>query len=174
MSSQVADIAGADVFGAAPYANIINVKTHGMYGANAGGVSRGKPKSLYKSKSLQLYSKHSRTCTPTFRRIQRSYRGAGLNMCKDRLSPLQRIEIHADQILCKCQIEEKVASVVPPWWTPPQINIADTAEKARKHHDRVQRESGQEPGHLVLYSDGSDIKGRVGASSWCPKLRRQM
>jgi hypothetical protein len=54
MSLQVAGIAGADVFGAAPYANIINVKTHGMYGANAGGVSRGKSKSLHKSWSLQF------------------------------------------------------------------------------------------------------------------------
>jgi ribonuclease HI len=25
-----------------------------------------------------------------------------------------------------------------------------------------------------MYSDGSHIKGRVGASSWCPKLNRQM
>jgi len=25
-----------------------------------------------------------------------------------------------------------------------------------------------------MYSDGSDIKGRVGALSWCPKLKRQM
>ena len=61
MSSQVAGIAGADVFGAAPYANIINVKTHGIYGANAGGVSRGKSKSLHKSKSLQLFFKRLRT-----------------------------------------------------------------------------------------------------------------
>lgn len=28
--------------------------------------------------------------------------------------------------------------------------------------------------HLLLYLDGSDIKGRVGASSWCPKLKRQI
>jgi hypothetical protein len=25
-----------------------------------------------------------------------------------------------------------------------------------------------------MYSDGSDIKGRVRASSWCPKLNRQI
>jgi hypothetical protein len=50
--------------------------------------------------------------TPTFRRIQQ-YRGAGYAMCKDRLSPLQRIELQASQILGPTdQIEEKVASVV--------------------------------------------------------------
>ncbi|KIM93132.1 hypothetical protein OIDMADRAFT_61917 [Oidiodendron maius Zn] len=38
--THVAGIAGADLFGAAPYANIVNVKTHGIYGANAGGVVR--------------------------------------------------------------------------------------------------------------------------------------
>lgn len=41
MSIQVAGIAGADVFGAAPYANIINVKMHGKNGANAAAVARG-------------------------------------------------------------------------------------------------------------------------------------
>jgi ribonuclease HI len=112
--------------------------------------------------------------TPTFRRIQQ-YRGAGYAMCKDRLSPLQRIELQANQILGPTdQIEEKIASVAPPWWTPPQISIAGTASEATKHHDRIQQQSKNDPKHLLMYSDGSDIKGRVGASSWCPKLNRQM
>jgi len=75
--------------------------------------------------------------TPTFRRIKQ-YRGAGYDMCKDRLSPLQRTELQADQILGPIdQIEEKVASVAPPWWTPPQISIAGTAREATKDHDRI-------------------------------------
>ena len=36
--------------------------------------------------------------TLIFRRIKQ-YRGAGYDMCKDRLSPLQRTELQADQIL---------------------------------------------------------------------------
>lgn len=52
--------------------------------------------------------------TPTFRLIQQ-FRGVGYVACKDRLSPLQRIELLAKQILGPTeQIEEKVASVVPP------------------------------------------------------------
>jgi exonuclease III/ribonuclease HI len=115
--------------------------------------------------------------TPTFRRIQQSYRGRGLEMCKDRISPLQRLEIQAEHILGLAavnQIEERVASVVPPWWTPPQTHIAATAQEGTREHDRIQRECKENPRHLILYSDGSDIGGRVGASSWCPKLRRQM
>jgi ribonuclease HI len=112
--------------------------------------------------------------TPTFQRIQQ-YRDIGYDMCKDRLSPLQRLELQANQILGPTdQIEEKVASVAPPWWTPPQISIADTASEATKHHNRIHQQSKNNPKHLLMYSDGSDIKGRVGASSWCPKLKRQI
>jgi hypothetical protein len=57
--------------------------------------------------------------TPTFRLIQQ-FRGVGYVTCKDRLSPLQRIELQAEQILGSTELEEKVASVAPPWWIPPR------------------------------------------------------
>ncbi|KIM93074.1 hypothetical protein OIDMADRAFT_36089 [Oidiodendron maius Zn] len=47
----VAGIAGADLFEAAPYANIVNMKIHGIYSANAGGVVR-----VYSIKKAQFYS----------------------------------------------------------------------------------------------------------------------
>jgi hypothetical protein len=79
--------------------------------------------------------------TLTSRRIQQ-YKGAGYEMCKDRLSPLQRIELQADQILSSTsQMEEKVASVAPPWWTPPHISIAAIASEAAKYHDKIQQQS---------------------------------
>jgi ribonuclease HI len=111
--------------------------------------------------------------TPTFRLIQQ-FRGVGYVTCKDRLSPLQRIELHAEQILGSTeQLEEKVASVAPPWWIPPRTSIAGTAKEATKYHNKIHHESKNNMKHLIFYSDGSDIKGRVGASSWCPKLKRQ-
>ena len=92
-------------------------------------------------------------------------------MCKDRLSPLQRIELQAEQILGPTeQIEETVASVEPPWWMPPRTTIATTAKGATVYH-RVHQESMGDIEHLLFYSDGSDNKGRVSASSWCPKLK---
>lgn len=106
--------------------------------------------------------------TPTFRQIQQ-FSGEGYAMCQDRLSPLQRIKLQADQILGSAeQIEEKVASVTPPWGIPPQTSIAGTAKEARKYHDRIHHESKNNMKHLLLYSDG-----RVGALSWCPKLKLQ-
>ena len=64
--------------------------------------------------------------------------------------------------------------MAPLWWTPPRISIASTASEATKYHDRIYQQSKKDQKHLLMYSDGSDIKGRVGASSWCPKLNRQM
>ena len=55
------------------------------------------------------------------------------------------------------QIEEKIASVAPPWWTPPQISIAGTASEATKHHDRIQQQSKNDPKHLLMYSDACAI-----------------
>jgi hypothetical protein len=70
--------------------------------------------------------------TPTFRQIQQ-YRGAGYDICKDRLSTLQRIELQANQILGSTnQIEERVVLVAPPWWTLLKITIATTASEATK------------------------------------------
>jgi hypothetical protein len=88
--------------------------------------------------------------------------------------PAPEIELQANQILGPTnQIEEKVASVAPPWWTPPQISIAGTASETTKYHDRIHQQSKNDPKHLLMYSDGSNIKGGVRASSWCPKLKRR-
>ena len=52
ISKQVAGLAGADYFGAAPYANLINVKTHGERGATAKCVARGMLRPFYISRSF--------------------------------------------------------------------------------------------------------------------------
>ena len=49
-----------------------------------------------------------------------------------------------------------------------------TAKEATKYHNRIHHESKNDMKHFLLYSDGSDIKGRVGASLWCPKLKCQI
>jgi ribonuclease HI len=49
--------------------------------------------------------------------------------------------------------------VAPPWWVPPQTNLAETSELAIKQHD------AQETDALRIYTDDSGINGHVGAAA---------
>ena len=81
-----------------------------------------------------------------------------------RISALHRLEIIACQILGHstfARIEAKISAITPPWWKTPNFRIAPDAETAVKEHDEIQKQ--ESPTHLQFFTDGSDIKGRVGA-----------
>jgi ribonuclease HI len=58
-------------------------------------------------------------------------------------------------------LEQRYPFFTLPWWEPPKTNIATSAEAARAIDDQIlQQNSG-----LTIYTDGSAINGKVGASA---------
>ena len=54
--------------------------------------------------------------------------------------------------------------LAPPWWTPPSIIIASSKELAiNQHNTTIQNSTSQ--GFLPIYTDGSGINGKIGASA---------
>ncbi|OHW95285.1 reverse transcriptase-like protein [Colletotrichum incanum] len=54
--------------------------------------------------------------------------------------------------------------VTPPWWQGPHVFIAETAETARKEH---QKSIDRETEAMHVYTDGSGINGQIGAAAVC-------
>lgn len=86
-----------------------------------------------------------------------------------RLSPLQEVELECMGIIGReahKRIERKATVVAPPWWTPMNIHIAQDTKVAIQEHDELQKENLT--AHMQVFTDGSDIRGRVGAAAWEP------
>ena len=83
---------------------------------------------------------------------------------RNTLSPLDQF---AETLERKYQVqpdrlEKRRPHVVPPWWSPPFVRIAQSAEVAIHEHDDT------ELGTVCLYTDGSSIGGHVGAAAVAP------
>ena len=66
-------------------------------------------------------------------------------------------------------LESRHPFVVPPWWEPPAIYIAPSADAAIREHDV--NALCRDEGVLDVFTDGSAIGGHLGAAAVAPRLR---
>jgi ribonuclease HI/uncharacterized protein YchJ len=81
-------------------------------------------------------------------------------------SPLEKVEHYLKSRIeqqPEQQLEPKQPYIVAPWWKPPNIHIAPDKKCGKEEHDSVVSRSRNSA--LVLYTDGSCINDKVGASA---------
>jgi hypothetical protein len=81
-------------------------------------------------------------------------------------SPLEKVEHYLRTRIGQepeQQLEPKQPYITAPWWKPPTAHIALDKKHEKEEHDSVVSRS--RPSALVLYTDGSCINDKVGASA---------
>jgi hypothetical protein len=86
----------------------------------------------------------------------RTTAGAAVDVEAHLLPVIQQLELD--------RLEKHLPHVVPPWWIPPSVYVADSADAATKEHDDIGTET------VCIYTDGSGINGHVGAAAVAPAL----
>ena len=67
----------------------------------------------------------------------------------------------------RSRLEKRQPHMVPPWWVPPPVSIAKSADEAIEKHDVIK------PGAVCIYIDGTGIHGHVGAAAVAPALQME-
>ena len=93
-------------------------------------------------------------------------------------SPLQSLEelhVKRNRITGRAleALEPMYTNTASPWWEPPETHIADTKDGAIRLHRARSRRMGKKTHYALIYTDGSEIQGQVGAAAWCPKAGRR-
>lgn len=69
-------------------------------------------------------------------------------------------------------IEPIMVTMASPWWTPPESHVASSKGGAIRLHRSAVRRAKRNCRHALIYTDGSEIQGQVGAAAWCPDAER--
>lgn len=78
----------------------------------------------------------------------------------------RRFELRTNQSIQT--LEKIIPYVTSPWWIPPISHIARTKAEGREQHDKATSMRDQQ--QLVVYTDGSGINGKIGASAVAPSI----
>ena len=114
---------------------------------------------------------HVQIATSQTKDIIKAYRTTEPNASHRDASPLQRLEAEFDKGQYRLgELEVRAPYITPPWWVPPGSTILSSKDEARTHHNRILLE---DPGALILYTDGTGIDGKVAAAAINPFMAQE-
>jgi hypothetical protein len=64
--------------------------------------------------------------------------------------------------------------IIYPWTEPLKIYITKGIEVGKLKYNQIAREAKNNLGHVLVYTDGSEINGEVGASACIPELEAKV
>ena len=82
-------------------------------------------------------------------------------------SPLEQLEGIAEEQWAQGQMEKRIPYVTPPWWEPPVTKICRDRERSIAEHNKI---IDTDLTSLHVYTDGSGIDDKIGASAWAPQI----
>ena len=85
------------------------------------------------------------------------------------LSPLENLTRQFEKRtgLKIAKLERTVPFIVSPWWVPPKKTIAQDKSEAKQNHDQIALNPDPQH-HIIVYTDGSGINGKIGAAAVAP------
>jgi ribonuclease HI len=75
-------------------------------------------------------------------------------------------ELHLAADIDPRDLEIRTPFAVPPWWSPPQVEIGKTVLDALINHEKT---IVLQPTAIRIYTDGSGLNGHTGAAAVCPQ-----
>ena len=105
--------------------------------------------------------------SPAYRRIleDRTLHVRGNQSLRSPLDMAEE-ELHLAAGIDARDLEIRTPFAMPPWWSPPQVEIGETVLDALINHEKI---IVLQPTAVRIYTDGSGLNGHTGAAAVCPQ-----